>query len=294
MSSWNTRKKTIIFIIVIFVFFSDTSLTFSCPGCVIGGDLEGGGLNGQWVDGDWENATILEFSGDSFTLTQSVSVSAGEPSWGHPAGMRHLPVAPFPYTQAEWDAGERLEPHYEGRTTRYVSSKGSFALDYMQIDFRTSDGKTESFIFSHDEEKMAINGVRFNRLDMNPLVKYIGNKGNFPPPPFGVDIDFTTLSGTTFIKEFSNMFLNPKDYFGKTIRLIGPYSSLVDDDADRLCHYVLASNLYLEFVLRDAHEYPEDNAIIDITGVFDSYFNEGLGATILCLKVEGISTLGKD
>jgi len=88
MSSCNTRKKAIISIIVIFVFFSNTSLTFACPGCVIGSDLEDEGLTGQWVDGDWERATILDFSGNSYTLTQSVSVSAGEPSLGHPAGMR--------------------------------------------------------------------------------------------------------------------------------------------------------------------------------------------------------------
>jgi len=164
----------------------------------------------------------------------------------------------------------------------------------LQIEFKSSDGKAESFRFSHDENRMMINGVSFNRLDINPLVKYFGNKGSFPPPPFDVDIDFTTLSRTTFNEEFSNMFSNPKDYLGKTIRLIGPYSNIFDDDADRHYHYVLVSNLYLEFVWSDAHEYPEDDTIIDVAGVFSSYFNEGLGTTILCLEVEGISILEKD
>ena len=140
-----------------------------------------------------------------------------------------------------------------------------------------------------------------NNESVNPMVKYVGYQENFPPPPFDVDIDFTTFSGTNFDEVFSDvMFMIPGDYLGKTLRLIGPYTGFLDEDTGRYYHYVLVDDeagcciRYVEFAWNDGRipdEYPEENSIIDVAGEFSGYFDEGFGVTIHYLKVDGISVV---
>jgi hypothetical protein len=127
------------------------------------------------------------------------------------------------------------------------------------------------------------------------------NTGNFPPPAFAVDIDFTTFSGPQFDEEFSNiMFLYPENYLGKTVRLIGQYSGVFDEDSGQLKHYVVVDDptncclRYVEFTWSDGYapdEYPEKFTVVDVTGVFSTYYEKEIDWNFHFLEVKGISVL---
>jgi hypothetical protein len=136
---------------------------------------------------------------------------------------------------------------------------------------------------------------------VNPMIKYVGSKENFPPPAFPVDIDFTALSGTEFDEEFANiMFLYPNDYLGKTIRFVGQYSGIFDETDNSYKHYVVFDDpkgccvRYIEFAWNDSlapNSYPEKFAVVDVAGVFSSYYDETYEWNFNFLKVNGIAVL---
>jgi hypothetical protein len=84
------------------------------------------------------------------------------------------------------------------------------------------------------------------------------------------DLDLSVLSSTVLSVEMSNITQTPGDYLGKTIRVRGSYS------ADQNGHYVITkkgdSCCPLEgFAFVYSGEYPEEQATIEVFGVFSSY-----------------------
>lgn len=114
-----------------------------------------------------------------------------------------------------------------------------------------------------------------------------------------VDIDLTVLSSTMVYSEVYNMMVNPDVYLGKTIKVIGPYyAGQLVYGTEKYYHFVVISDATaccqngIEFIWDDnSHvypdEYPKDNTIIEITGVFSSY--EESGNTYYYLKTNGIT-----
>lgn len=114
-----------------------------------------------------------------------------------------------------------------------------------------------------------------------------------------VDVDLTVLSSTMVYSEVYNMMVNPDVYLGKTIKVIGPYyAGQLVYGTEKYYHFVVISDATaccqngIEFIWDDnSHvypdEYPKDNTVIEITGVFSSY--EESGNTYYYLKADGIT-----
>jgi len=95
-----------------------------------------------------------------------------------------------------------------------------------------------------------------------------------------IDLDLTLLSSTMIYAEVYNMTTAPDEYVGKRVKIKGIFASEPGDgryyfaciipDATACC------SQGIEFVLKDGRkypdEYPEEGAVITVTGVFGTYF----------------------
>lgn len=95
-----------------------------------------------------------------------------------------------------------------------------------------------------------------------------------------VDIDLTLLSGPLAYAQVYNMLVEPNKFMGKNIRLSGPYATSYDQNTKTTYHFVLVTDETsccqqgMEFISPEG-KYPEEGALIDITGVFSTYMEEG-------------------
>jgi hypothetical protein len=115
----------------------------------------------------------------------------------------------------------------------------------------------------------------------------------------GVDVDLTIMSSTMVYAEVYDILFNPDDYIGKTIKMNGPYVPLFYDETGLYYHYVLIEDAAaccqngMEFIWSGDHtfpnDYPDEQARIEISGVFGSY--EELGMTYYYLSVDDICVL---
>lgn len=113
-----------------------------------------------------------------------------------------------------------------------------------------------------------------------------------------IDVDLTKLSSTMVYSEVYNMMSKPEDYVGKTIKIEGTYYASYWKDTGKYYHCVLISDATaccqngIEFVWDDnthiyPDEYPPDNTVIELTGVFGLY--EEKGETYCYLKTDDIT-----
>ncbi len=102
----------------------------------------------------------------------------------------------------------------------------------------------------------------------------------------GIDVDLTKLSSNMVYAEVYNMMTSPEDYVGKTIKMEGTYYASYWEGTGKYYHCVLISDAAaccqngIEFVWDDdthvyPDEYPPDNTVIELTGVFELYEEEG-------------------
>jgi hypothetical protein len=114
-----------------------------------------------------------------------------------------------------------------------------------------------------------------------------------------VDVDVTALSSTMVYAQIFDMFENPKNYFGKTIRVRGIYKNSYYDVTDKYYHYMLIADAAaccqqgFEFIWNGTHafpaDYPKADAPIEVVGVFSSY--EEQEYTYYYLATDGITRL---
>jgi len=96
-----------------------------------------------------------------------------------------------------------------------------------------------------------------------------------------IDVDLTALSSTMVFAEVYNIMLNPNDYTGKTMKMRGTYSSSYNAETGYYYHYVVIADTSaccqqgIGFIWNGDHaypdDYPEENARIEVIGVFESY-----------------------
>lgn len=101
----------------------------------------------------------------------------------------------------------------------------------------------------------------------------------------GIDVDLTILSPTLIYSEVYNMMYSPSEYLGKTIRIEGQYNQYQDPVTEQdyfacvIADATACCAQGMEFVLTDAYRYPEDypqtGSTIIVTGVFDTYLEDG-------------------
>lgn len=115
------------------------------------------------------------------------------------------------------------------------------------------------------------------------------------PQGNGVDVDLTTLSATIIMGEVNNMWANPGDYMGKTVKITGPYMASYYDETGLYYHYVVIDNCCagLEFILNGDYTYPDDypdnDTLIEVVGVFGQY--DELGMRYIYLATDEITVL---
>ena len=113
-----------------------------------------------------------------------------------------------------------------------------------------------------------------------------------------IDVDLTVLSRTMLPAEFNNIIMNSRDYLGKTIKVSGSYYTLYFEPTNRQIHYITivdgdaCCRQGFEFELGDGYAYPADypreNAMIEVIGVFSRY--RELDTTYYYLEVDHISS----
>ncbi len=101
----------------------------------------------------------------------------------------------------------------------------------------------------------------------------------------GIDVDLTALSATMVYSEVFNMMVSPEKYRGKTIKMAGQFYSSYDEIRDRRYYACLIMDATaccaqgMEFVLDGNYTYPNDypaeGGPVCVTGVFDSYEEDG-------------------
>lgn len=112
-------------------------------------------------------------------------------------------------------------------------------------------------------------------------------------------LDLTTLGSTMVYGEVFSMMMEPEAYLGRTIKMEGIYYCNYYPEIDRHYHFVVVEDATaccaqgLEFTLEGEHsypeDYPEDKALIEITGVWTSYEDDG--NTFYYLVTTGITVL---
>ena len=114
-----------------------------------------------------------------------------------------------------------------------------------------------------------------------------------------IDVDLTAMSSTMVYAEVYNILTNPDEYFGKIIKMSGPYYASYYDVTGQFYHYVIIEDAAaccqqgLEFIWSGKHnypdDYPEDNVKIEVAGAFEQY--DELGVTYYYLGVDEIKIL---
>ena len=136
-------------------------------------------------------------------------------------------------------------------------------------------------------------------VELPPEVKNSDTPENSLKPDESVDVDLTVLSSTMIYAEVYNIMATPDDYIGKTIKMRGPYYASYYDDTEQYYHYVIISDAAaccaqgMEFVWNGDHvypdDYPEDNTIVEVVGVFGEY--EELGVKYVYLAVDDLMVI---
>lgn len=100
-----------------------------------------------------------------------------------------------------------------------------------------------------------------------------------------VDLDLSQMNTTMVYSQLADMMENPDSYVGKTIKIAGQFTLSENTETKQKYYNVTvidATNCCrqgLEFIWED-HKYPDDypavNSNIEVTGVFETYDENGL------------------
>jgi len=109
------------------------------------------------------------------------------------------------------------------------------------------------------------------------------------------ELDLTLLSSTMVYSEVYNIVYTPEDYIGRTIKMRGQYYYAYNEETEREYHFVLIDDAAaccqqgLEFIVKDENAYPKDGAEVEVTGVFESYDEDG--TTYYRIAAEGADSI---
>lgn len=98
-----------------------------------------------------------------------------------------------------------------------------------------------------------------------------------------VKVDLTTLNSTMVYSEVYNMVNTPDKYVGKTVRMRGSFSVYKTDERNYYACIISDATACcssgIEFVLAGEYaypdDYPEEGSEITVTGIFDTYKENG-------------------
>ncbi len=91
------------------------------------------------------------------------------------------------------------------------------------------------------------------------------------------DIDLTEMSSTMVYSQVYDMMMNPSNYAGMSIKVVGTFYSEYYESTDTTYNFVIINDATgccpqgIEFVSKTDEEMPEQGAEISMIGVFDIY-----------------------
>jgi hypothetical protein len=106
------------------------------------------------------------------------------------------------------------------------------------------------------------------------------------------DVDLTVLSSTMISAEIFQIMNDPEKYIGRKIKVNGAYAVYFYALTNRYYHYVMTQPGDVccmegfEIILSGGENYPEEQAWVEVTGIFASYRERG--NTYYYLEVEEI------
>ncbi len=105
----------------------------------------------------------------------------------------------------------------------------------------------------------------------------------------GVHVDLTQMNSTMVYSQVFDMITNPQNYEGKTIRMEGYYYTEQNPTTDVVYHLIVISDALgccpqgIEFITSGDAQYPEVEAeypnsteTVQVTGVYETYEEDGL------------------
>lgn len=100
-----------------------------------------------------------------------------------------------------------------------------------------------------------------------------------------IDVDLTALSSTMVYSEVYSMVSSPEKYVGKVVKMKGQFAVYINETTGRYYYAVIIADAIdcchqgIEFIWTGDHSYPQDfpevDKEIEITGVFQTYLENG-------------------
>ena len=100
-----------------------------------------------------------------------------------------------------------------------------------------------------------------------------------------IDVDLTKLSSTMVYSEVYYMMVSPDNYTGKTVKMNGAFAYYEDPETKAqyfaciIADATACCSQGIEFILTGEHTYPNDypelNSEITVTGIFETYEENG-------------------
>lgn len=118
-----------------------------------------------------------------------------------------------------------------------------------------------------------------------------------------IDYDLTAMGSDMVYATVYQLMINPEEYVGKTIKMEGTYYATYYEPTAKYYHYVIIQDATaccaqgLEFIWEDGshaypEEYPEDEADVTVTGIFETYTEEG-DENLYCRLKDASLEIGK-
>ena len=120
----------------------------------------------------------------------------------------------------------------------------------------------------------------------NESSKKSDNKGKSSYSEKDIDIDLTTMGSDMIYANIYQMMTEPSSYEGKVIRIVGNYNANWYEPTKQYIHCVIIQDATaccaqgMEFIWDDGShvypdEYPKNDTEITVTGVFETYQDDG-------------------
>ena len=178
--------------------------------------------------------------------------------------------------QINKEKGTTTEATTEATTAKPAEVVTTEATTEATTEKTTSDTATDATTESTTVEQVTTEEL--STLDIDPSTLDYSD----------VDIDLTVMGKDMVYSTVYQMVYNPKDYIGKTVKMEGQYYVAFSNNPENtnFYNYCLVADATaccqqgLEFLCYDGHDtypddFPEDGTEVEVTGVFETYQEEG-------------------
>lgn len=140
---------------------------------------------------------------------------------------------------------------------------------------------------SQEEDIVAYDNFVENEIVEQDVEKdeFVTKEDEFVTNEDGIDLDLTQLSSTMVYSEVYTMMYEPSEYIGKSVKMNGAFSVYQNEETGQIYFACIISDATaccsqgIEFELEGEYTYPDDyperGEEITVTGVFETYEEDG-------------------